>query len=599
MTIDCLDAIADFIADEFEDDDIKELLKTPLWNGRELEYLTRSIEREFLLAYIQSLANQAEFQNAEDEEWDIELLELTEEEDYLFESGEEICHPTYSEFERNNACSLQENLHVAGLIKKAKKHIKKVVKEVAHTAKKVAKFIEEHKTEILIAVAVIAVAAAATVAIAALATTSVGDLAGAAVAGAVAASAAEATPRRRENDLIDPAPSPDNIVAFNESIGNPSTFSFAGPPVTTASPDLSFNFNKERNYTSNSIPSFLQSVWGSIKGGLDRIGNNVLTPDMQDPSMPVTLFMTPSEIQKLQTFDTQLTPFQSESIWNGIKSGLEPQIPLPSEVDKPSESSLWQSIKNAGSKLMSFLPPKEKFFKENSECFQIEGTPQIGQKITWINGMANTMEESQQSAKYLQSLGLTLPLDGIYNRSHGCVVDFLECQFVNHHGHSPVVADLLQSQWTDFHLNNMDRPNAKILHFCHSQGAIHTFNALTNLPYEIQQRVIVVAIAPAKIIPEKICFDSNNYASKLDPVHTSENLRFMWDTNHYTDEFREELYLHFLEYKEELIFLDPAIEIKGIFDRWTKFDHEFQSPTFKTEIERIIKDYNRHNGEYS
>ncbi len=59
MTIDSLDCIGD-VAEDFEDNLLKNFLDIPLWNGREVEYLTKILEREFLIAFIHSFSNRLE-----------------------------------------------------------------------------------------------------------------------------------------------------------------------------------------------------------------------------------------------------------------------------------------------------------------------------------------------------------------------------------------------------------------------------------------------------------------------------------------------------------------------------------------------------------
>ena len=46
-----------------------------------------------------------------------------------------------------------------------------------------------------------------------------------------------------------------------------------------------------------------------------------------------------------------------------------------------------------------------------------------------------------------------------------------------------------------------------------------------------------------------------------------------------------------MERAKNLILLDPHPDATGI-------DHDFQSPTFTETIEKIMKDYLKHNGEY-
>ena len=168
------------------------------------------------------------------------------------------------------------------------------------------------------------------------------------------------------------------------------------------------------------------------------------------------------------------------------------------------------------------------------------------------------------------------------------VADLVEVP-LNYLGLSPNTAQLLKDNWTAFHEANKDNPKAKYLQFCHSQGAIHVRNALANAPQEIRDRIIVVAIAPAAVVPRQLCFDSVNYASKKDIVPLGEVVFYsFFDTNELGISSAVETAL---ERRNELILLDPHPEATGI-------DHDFQSPTFKECIKNRIDDYYDKNGEY-
>ena len=126
---------------------------------------------------------------------------------------------------------------------------------------------------------------------------------------------------------------------------------------------------------------------------------------------------------------------------------------------------------------------------------------------------------------------------------------------------------LLLENWTEFHKQNVDRPHAKYLQFCHSQGAIQMKNALMHAPKEIRDRVIVVAIAPAAVVSKELCYQSYNYASKKDIVPFGE-LAFAGalSTNEYSTSPVLEMAM---EHHEELIILEPHPDA-------TEMDHNFQ-----------------------
>ena len=126
---------------------------------------------------------------------------------------------------------------------------------------------------------------------------------------------------------------------------------------------------------------------------------------------------------------------------------------------------------------------------------------------------------------------------------------------------------LIKNNWDKFFAKS--GPDAKYLQFCHSGGAEHVRNALLNSPESVRQRIIVVAIAPSVIIPNKLCSRSYNYASKRDFV-TRLDIGGM------------------AKYGNELHVLEPHPDAKF-------WDHEFLSPTFEKHIlghiNQHLKDY--------
>ncbi len=172
-------------------------------------------------------------------------------------------------------------------------------------------------------------------------------------------------------------------------------------------------------------------------------------------------------------------------------------------------------------------------------------------------------------------------------------MDLGEALFLNYLGYSPVTKDLLIKKWIEFHEKNKDRPDAKILHFCHSQGTIDTYNAIADLPKEICDRLIVVSIAPARVIPDKMCFMSQKYVSDKDLVHLGDILCSSWQAVMQGKSEKDimERYAEAIKARDELIILKSHEGATGI-------NHEFQSLTFKPIIIKIIKDYEERQGKY-
>jgi hypothetical protein len=209
--------------------------------------------------------------------------------------------------------------------------------------------------------------------------------------------------------------------------------------------------------------------------------------------------------------------------------------------------------------------------------------------LGFVDTFLTPLDNAVGHADYVGQLASGQSVDWVYNNSHGALGDLVEVFTQNYLGISPNTSNLLTDNWIAFHEENKHNPNARYFQLCHSQGAIHLRNALAKAPQEIRDRVIVVAIAPATVIPEDMCFQSFNYASKKDIVPLGE-LVFAGalDTREIGISPVVEMAL---EHRKELILLDPHPDATGI-------DHDFRSPTFEKIIKDHIEDYYRKNGEY-
>lgn len=208
--------------------------------------------------------------------------------------------------------------------------------------------------------------------------------------------------------------------------------------------------------------------------------------------------------------------------------------------------------------------------------------------IAFMNGIANTMEDSLGHIAHLINLVPDIPvkIQLVYNNSNGLIRDAAEAVLFNFHGISTVAKDL-REKWTKFHNRNQNYPYQKILHICHSAGALHTKIALQGLPEEIRNRVIVIAIAPATVIPKKLCYDSFNYCGAYDPIPQFEPAFRIIEQHLSLFPLRE----HPFENREELIFIRPK-------EGTPKIGHDFRHPMYAPYLRLQIKAYLILNGEY-
>jgi hypothetical protein len=189
--------------------------------------------------------------------------------------------------------------------------------------------------------------------------------------------------------------------------------------------------------------------------------------------------------------------------------------------------------------------------------------------IGFINGINNQQTQSIASAQQLSQYAGGAKVYGVYNATNwdsiqwvSTVIDVLECGLGHMRMHTPPV-QLLKNQWNHFIATH--GPDEKFLQISHSGGALQVYNALLTSPKSVQQRIISLALAPAAIIPEELCFRSYNYMSRRDIVTRLDVIGK-------------------IKYGNQLQVLEPHPNANF-------WDHEFLSPTFAQKIRRHINDY--------
>lgn len=419
------------------------------------------------------------------------LLDLSEEicdeieshfDEYL-EVTYSMVRPLHREFalaepERYQAEMLECRSFLKSAVKGVRKCSKKVAKRLKKGAVKVADFVKEHKTEILIGAAVVAAAAG------------VYYVSGALIASAAAADPSSGTDRKREDEEGLPCPDLAEIPHIKE---------IAATPETPAAPK-----------------TFMTTFLEGLQRGMSSLRANFSSQNVVPP--------------------------------DPTKAAPAPSAPTKSCI------------------------------------IETEGVKKPGVQIGFINGMNTSFPECKNHLEHVKRIAGDVRIEGVYNHSNGVAVDLAEIVVLNYAGIAPITADLLVEKWTQFHQENIHNPDAKYLQFTHSMGTIQTKDGLQRAPQEIRDRVIVVAIAPAVVIPRELCHDSFHYASKKDIVHYGEDAH-----THFLAAFNDEpeqmdMLKQLSLNKEKIVFLDPHEDAKGI-------DHDFESPTFHKEIKQHIDEY--------
>ena len=433
----------------------------------------------------------------------------------------------------------------------------------AGLGKSISKFWKKHKTEIIIGAAIVGVIT--TVAIIAL--TSGGTAAGAAAAaGSSALKNLQEGPEDRSishgNARTLAPPSPSTALPENYEFLDRTSFA-KHPPQIEITPQIpNWNPNPKplfpelsRVFPENPHEALVGPSW-KVQQPISTIYDNI-------PSIPSS------------------TPIPRTNF-------LERSIPVFSSSDHINSKSWFDwTMQTIGLSDTEPLPSAP----ENNFCmvFRTKGerSPNFG--VGLIHGLGNFLPDAIQHAEYLSNLNGGRSIETVYNKSNTPLIDLLEAGFVNIPGESPNTAKLLQENWVEFHHKNIDNPKLKYLQVCHSQGAIHVRNALILAPQEIRDRVIVVAIAPAAVVPRELCFDSTNYATKTDIVPKSEIV-----VSGVLDLLHREGLTHIieaLEKQDQIIWVEPHPDSKGM-------GHGFQDPSYKEFIKKHTNIYISKGGEF-
>jgi hypothetical protein len=219
-----------------------------------------------------------------------------------------------------------------------------------------------------------------------------------------------------------------------------------------------------------------------------------------------------------------------------------------------------------------------KLHTENIECeweysvisknFHLEGPQLPHGRIGCIAGIGTEVCKNASYAKKIQKLMEGYHLDWTYNHSNTLAVDILETIALNYQGISYPAYLLIQS-WEQFAIDYKEKPEAKYLQICFSQGTSHVRTALAYSPKSLRDRIIVLSLAPSEIVPKHLCHNSYNYVSERDYIYRSKIFGNPRDTQ--------------VE-REELIKVTP--HPKAPF-----FDHSFMGHTFREILNNHIKNF--------
>jgi cytidyltransferase-like protein len=136
-------------------------------------------------------------------------------------------------------------------------------------------------------------------------------------------------------------------------------------------------------------------------------------------------------------------------------------------------------------------------------------------QICLINGMSTTFADAKEKAlKLSNDSAQGINIHCVYSASGQTHLDAASAFLGQGGAVTPPVVHLLD-QWQDFFEAH---DNDRLMQICTSRGAIEVKNALSLLPPALRQRIIVIAIAPAYLIPRELAYKVVHLLIPVDPV---------------------------------------------------------------------------------
>lgn len=177
--------------------------------------------------------------------------------------------------------------------------------------------------------------------------------------------------------------------------------------------------------------------------------------------------------------------------------------------------------------------------------------------IGFVNGICNSFKDAESNAKHIGDFG-HVNVRGVFNATHGIFADLTEA-WHGWWGTSTRPTRKIQRLWDEFF--DSRTADAKFLMFCHSQGAIHVKNALSNYPEERRKRIEVVAIAPGAYIDPARCGKVSHLIA---------------------EGYRD--FIPRIDYMWGKIKSKGTIQVLESHRRAERMDHTFKSPTYAPAI---------------
>lgn len=273
------------------------------------------------------------------------------------------------------------------------------------------------------------------------------------------------------------------------------------------------NWIYERVYTFSTDPTKGGEAWGEhhVTDNVDVLAkaiNNIALAKLHDLKADQRLEVLSSLPSKENETEYVLTALNRY----GLLKGPSTAVPYLPRVEKLIFSiEAWRTAGHPSTSydLLRKEPPKG--------------------RIGYVNGIKTAFDRVKWDAEqFSEHLAQGYNIHVMYSATYGTKLDMFKCAL----GFSEIVmptVKLIHKQWIEFFEKSID-PEEKYLQLCYCAGSIEVYNALRNFPEELRTRIIVLAIAPAHTIPQKLAYKVYNYVIPSDEIRWYDPNRHLIDS---------------------------------------------------------------------
>lgn len=193
--------------------------------------------------------------------------------------------------------------------------------------------------------------------------------------------------------------------------------------------------------------------------------------------------------------------------------------------------------------------------KDPSRSFDLNRKEPTNKRIGFINGIDTSSKEALEYAEYISDMIGGYNVHVTYNQKTELTADIVRAAYEIFTDYKSKSGDLLSQEWINFLSQNESN---KYYQVCHSEGAAIVRNQIRALPKKYQDRIEILAVAPA-------AYTNNEFCGKIRHICSESDIVPKFDRK---------------GRKENMAFtqiLTPYPGVKG-------WDHSFNSPTYYDDI---------------